>query len=99
MDEIICKCGHKATEHDSGWNGCLGDVETCECMLSQYKVAEVEIVAGHKELYKLANILIQFDTNQECPYCQKRKWGNDRHDDSCPFANAYKILSGEDDNE
>lgn len=52
-----------------------------------------------QKLYAIANILIKHDTEQECRYCSKIEWGQDTHDEDCPFAIAYKILSGENDNE
>lgn len=51
----------------------------------------------HQKLYKIANILVKHDTEQECRYCSKTEWGQDLHDEDCPFEIAYKILSGKDE--
>lgn len=52
-----------------------------------------------QKLYVIASILVKHDTGKECPYCNKREWGQDLHDKDCPFEIAYKILSRENDKE
>ena len=49
----------------------------------------------HEKLLLLARRLVKCDAAEECPYCPKMEWGEDKHDKNCPFAIAYSVLHEE----
>lgn len=44
-------------------------------------------------LFELANALIFHDEDAECPFCKKTEWGEENHEEDCPFAIAYRALN------
>ena len=41
---------------------------------------------------RLASRLVEQDTSEECPYCNKKEWGEENHESKCPFSIAYRII-------
>lgn len=42
------------------------------------------------KLLKLCNLLADNDETQNCPFCGKKEWGEQYHEEGCPFAYAYE---------
>ena len=47
---------------------------------------------------RLAKRLAANDTTQNCPFCNKREWGEENHRTHCPFAIAYAMIEFEKNN-
>lgn len=41
----------------------------------------------------LATALTARDETKTCPFCSKVEWGEELHEEDCPFAISYKILN------
>lgn len=42
-------------------------------------------------LTQLIETLLENDYEKECPFCTKEEWGEEKHDEICPFAIAYAL--------
>jgi len=41
----------------------------------------------------LVRALIASDDDKRCPFCSKKEWGEDLHDEGCIYKEAYEIMS------
>lgn len=63
-------------------------------MLALFVEGDGRVLPPHIEL---AHALIEVDETASCPFCNKVDWGEDKHEENCPFHLAWKILGGNDE--